>query len=137
MGLREIRKGLIDIQVESVIEAEGERGITTIEPAQVSITFTLEKINTRVYKISFDMFFLFSCIGLVLVEGNRRDYLVLVSIHFIGGILSTAFMWISINSNPGLLIIPDALSGYFIPLCSLGLVALVYIQKKNELRNEP
>lgn len=136
LAVREARKSLVSIQIEKVLEFQGRSSITKIEQAPVSITFALDTFSTRLYKISFGMFFLFGCIGLVLVESKRTDFLILVSIHLIGGIISTAFMWIGINSSSNLLIIPDALSRYFIPLCSLGLVALVYIQNKNKVLYE-
>lgn len=130
--VREVRKSFVSIQIEKVLEFQGTSSITKIEQAPVSITFILDGSHMRLYKISFGMFFLFACIGLVLVDSKKKDYLILFLIHMIGGLLSTIFMWVGINSSTSLLVIPDALSRYFIPLCSLGLVALVYIQNKNK-----
>lgn len=139
IGIREIRSSLNEIHYD-IITAQNDvskdysvKKKTTILKFDIGSTKTVEN---WVFKLPFGMFFLFGCIGLVLVDSKRKDFLILVSIHLIGGIISTAFMWIGINSSSSLLIIPDALSRYFIPLCSLGLVALVYIQNKNKVLYE-
>lgn len=136
LGIKEVRKKVISSQFSSISKVEDRNEFTNIQLNGVSISFFEEdrKENLyRTYKMPFGMFFLFSMILLVLIDGKRNDFLALVLIHFSIGILSYLFIRLSISMNSEWILIPDFLSRYLDPISSMGIVALSYIKQRRDL----
>ena len=140
LGIRELRGVVHDLHLGTILPAEyGElqEGFWFYAPSSVSFAFYEESevIHKQwTYKIPFGMFFLFGCLGLIALGSRNNSYMYLVGIHFIGGMLSFIGLLLALTLSFKFLIIPDLLSRYLVPLCSLGLVALSYIQKREALK---
>lgn len=87
------------------------------------------------FKIPFGAFFLFSIIGLVAISAGKNSYLLLVLLHFLGGVMSLCCVWLGIHVQPYFLVVPDFLGRYLLPLGSLGLVAITLVLKKAKRTN--
>jgi hypothetical protein len=83
------------------------------------------------YKVPFGFFFLIS-ISLLVLKARYQEIKALIVIHLVVLIICSVLIRMSLTEVPQFLFIIDLLTVYLIPLCSLGLVALAYIQKKNE-----
>ena len=110
--------------------------ITPSSVAFILYRFESNPENGWQYKMPFGSFFLFSLIGLVFIKAKRKSFLILISFHFIGGLLSTLFVWIGIHGFTNALIFTDFISRYLLPIGSLGLVALTLVQIKDSAENE-
>lgn len=136
-GVRKLRNVIHDAHIGTILPKEnGEinSNLSFYTEGAVSFSFTLSSdsnFTSKKYKIPFGLFFLLPLIGLVILGTLRQDFFVLISIHLLGGIISFLALIYAIPEHPYVLIIPDMLSRYLIPLLSLGLVALSYLQKKN------
>lgn len=137
VGVRGIRSAIHNYHMGSILPDEyGEINEDLIFYSQSSVSFTFEynsnkEFTKKMYKIPFGMFFLFALVGLIFIGVVKQSYYYLAGIHFGGGFISFLALWYSIPNHPYFLVIPDMISRYLIPLLSLGLVALSYLQKKN------
>ena len=140
LGIRELRGVVHDLHLGTILPEDYGKVQEEINfTAQSSVSFSFyeeaEVIHKKWdYKIPFGMFFLFGCIGLITLGSRSNSYMYLIGIHFIGGILSFVGLLLALTLSIKFLIIPDILSNYLVPLCSLGLVALSYIQKREALK---
>ncbi|MEQ9265703.1 MAG: hypothetical protein RLN81_10810 [Balneolaceae bacterium] len=106
--------------------------------SQSSVSFTFESVGEEIpitwqYKIPFGIFFLFSLIALSSFSSSKQHYFALILIHLFCGFLSFVFMILGTNYLKELLFVPDFVSRYLIPICSLGYVVLIY--KRNQLED--
>ncbi|MEX0719389.1 MAG: hypothetical protein WD059_01895 [Balneolaceae bacterium] len=81
-------------------------------------------------KIPFGLNFLIGIIGLILVKAENRYYWILAAIQLGGGIVAFASFYFGTVSSANFLIITDLIMRYLMPLCSLGIVPLAFIQKR-------
>lgn len=133
VAIREVRKVMLQIQAPlleevSVYEIESVSG--------VSLTISPIPHKKFQYRIPFDSFLLFSGIGLIALGASIRFFYYLFTVQLAGGILSTIFLWLGVQTTYYFLIVPDIIGRYLIPLSSLGLVALYYIQLNAKEKNE-
>ena len=133
VGIREVRKGLLSIQAPTLEEVSNYE-IEFISGVSVSISPVANK--SFQYRIPFDSFLLFSGIGLIALGGSRKFFYYLFAVQFAGGVLSTIFLWIGIQTTYYFLVVPDMVARYLLPLSSLGLVALYYIKLNSKGKNE-
>lgn len=139
LGIREIRALIHDAHLGTVLpEQYGQISSELSFYPQSSVSFTFFKTGTEFkpewqYKIPFGLFFLLAILGLISIGADNRMFVYLVSIHFAAGLLSFLMMVIAVNGLRSFIIIPDLISRYLIPLCSLGLVALTYLEQKNKI----
>lgn len=132
-----MRSAIHNAHMGSVLPSKyGEIDSDLIFYSQSSVSFTFEynantEFTKKMYKIPFGMFFLFSMIGLIMLGSRKEAFYILIVIHFLGGIISFLALIYSVPDHPYYLVIPDMIGRYLIPLLSLGLVALSYLQKKN------
>ena len=142
LGVREIRYVVRDIHVGTVLPAEfGEisENLFFYQQSNAALKFANRSsrgIHARVYKIPFGVFFLLGMFGLVFIDAPGKSYAFLISIHFLSGILSFFFMLIGVYLLVPCLIIPDLISRYLTPLCSLGLVVLTFVQQRKVAESE-
>lgn len=136
-GVRNVRVTLIDFiqnPVNNLIENNQNldliRNPTTIDFIS---NYSESTSNKYTFKFPFGMFFLFSIIGLIITDATTNKYLILIFIHFIGGLLSIIFLFFGVTNWGYFLIVPDIISRYLLPMFSLGLVALSLPRKKNRL----
>ncbi|RNC86041.1 MAG: hypothetical protein ED557_04525 [Balneola sp.] len=139
-GIRNLRSLVHDFHLGSVLPTssgliDGDTSLSFYSQSSVSYTFyyNSDSSYTWVYKIPYGAFFLFSLLGLILIDAKRVDYLILIGIHFTSGLISFLFLLVGINFYHYLLIVPDLLSRYLVPLFSLGLVGFAYLKKDGKL----
>ncbi len=141
LGVRKVRSAIHDVHLGSILPntyglVEEDSNIAFFAQSSVGFTFyeqSEESSYNWQYKIPFGSFFLFSVLGLVLVGAGKNEYLILAGIHVISGLISFFFLAIGINFYHNFLLVPDLLSRYLVPLCSLGLVGLAYLKKTGKL----
>ncbi len=139
LGIRQVRSFIHELHLGTILPEEYgviNEDIGFMAESSVSFTaFLLSEVKPHgwQYKIPFGSFFLFSAIGLIIIDSERKHYYILSLIHFIGGIVSFSFFVLGINVFTPVLIIPDIIARYLMPVCSLGVVALSYLEKKNKL----
>lgn len=141
LGIRNLRAVVHDLHFGSVLpDTYGLVGestnLTFYSQSTVSYTFVYQPDETEyiwIYKIPFDSFFLFAMLGLVFLNAKKDDYLILTGIHFTSGLISLLFLVLGIHFQHYLLLVPDLLSRYLVPLCSLGMVGLAYLKNKGKL----
>lgn len=139
-GVREIRGLVHNLHLGTILPEEyGEfqEGLKFYAPSSVSFAFfeDVEVVHKQwSYKIPFGMFFLFGCLGLIALGSVYQSYVYLIGIHLAGGMISFIGLILALNLSIKFLILPDLISSYLVPLCSLGLVALSYIQRKEALK---
>ncbi len=139
IGIRQARSFIHDLHLGTILP--DEYGVINEDVgfmAESSVSFTAFLLGGKTphgwqYKIPFGSFFLFSMIGLIIIDSKRKHYYILTSIHLIGGVISFSFFVLGINTFTQFLVIPDIISRYLLPVCSLGVVALSYLEKKNKL----
>ncbi|MBO6523651.1 MAG: hypothetical protein JJ971_07505 [Balneolaceae bacterium] len=135
-GIREIRGVILDTHLGTILPqdyGEIQNGLFFTELSSVSFSFynkTRVIHKFWVYKIPFGLFFLLACIGLIILYANSKFYYYLIGIQIIGGAISFLFLLLTISISDHFIVVPDLISRYLTPLCSLGLVALTYIQQK-------
>lgn len=138
LGIREIRVMIHDFHLGTILPAEYgqlEGDLYFISKSPVSFTFYEEaKVIHKKwkYKIPFGLFFLLGFIGLILIDVDKILYLYLIGIHAMGVVISFLFLNFATRWCSHFLIVPDLLTRYLIPLFSLGLAALTYIQQKEK-----
>ncbi len=139
-GIREIRGVILDLHQGTILPEEyGEiqNGLFFTELSSVSFSFYKKaKVIHKfwVYKIPFGLYFLLGCIGLIILYAGSKPYYYLIGIQIIGGMISFLFLLLAINISYHFIVIPDLISRYLTPLCSLGLVALTYVQQRESLK---
>lgn len=83
------------------------------------------------FKFPFGFFFLLGLIGLLIFSAKKEYYYLLVSVHFLAIILSLICIYLGLKSPKFLYSIMDFISRYFLPLASLGIVALQLQDRKD------
>ncbi|MEP1151855.1 MAG: hypothetical protein ABJH08_09020 [Balneola sp.] len=100
---------------------EGARGITV---------YKIGNVNKYKARVPFGMNFFIGIIGLVLISSSRKFYLIEIGVQLLfGAIIFSAFLY-GVKGNTFLLRISDMASIYFLPLSSLFMVVLAFIEKK-------
>lgn len=104
--------------------------------SQSSVSFTIYDIIQNShgwqYKMPFGSFFLFAMIGLIAIKSGKSGYLQLIGLHLAGFIIATIAVWVALKGVTNAMVITDFISRYLVPVGSLGLVAITYMQMKNE-----
>jgi hypothetical protein len=88
------------------------------------------------YKFPFGFFFLLGMVGLILIGSNKNFYLILTAIHLIVAIIAGFIFYYLIDQSVWWLAVCDMLSRYFIPLASIGIIPLSFLEKRNLLHEE-
>lgn len=82
------------------------------------------------YKISFGFYFLLGMIGLIIQNTSKEFIYMLIMVHILGILVSSILFKLSGITDYKSLIVIDLITRYLIPLFSLGLMPLSYLQKK-------
>lgn len=135
--LRGIRTALFTFQVESQLIQQVEKieNLSVFELQQRMIFLTYEKpgyTKEWEYKFPFGYFFLIAITGLILIGADKKFYMILIGIHLGSVILTSIIFAVSMYFSTWLLIVCDLLSGYLVPLSSLGIVPLAFLEKRQE-----
>lgn len=101
---------------------EGERGIIVYKQG------TPEKFKAR---ISFGMNFFIGIIGLILISASNKFYLIEIAVQILFGALIIITFFSGIKGNIAMLRISNMTSVYFLPLSSLFMVVLAFMEKKS------
>lgn len=110
-----------NIDEEIKIFEEGARGVTVYE-----VGFS-QKYKAR---IPFGMNFFIGIIGLILISATRKFYFIEIGVQVLfGSIIAFSFLY-GVQGNISFLRISDMASIYFLPLSSLFMVVLAFIEKK-------
>ncbi len=92
----------------------------------------VDSIKVYPLKMPYDITFFISSIAFIL-QNNWKYLGLLTIIPLTGFVIALIFLLIGIHQCINILLIPiDLIGRYMVPLCSLGLVALAYIQQKEE-----
>lgn len=138
-GIREARGIIHDFHLGTVLPEEYgvfSQDFLFTSPTSVSFSFYRETDIVHkiwIYKIPFGLFFLIAVISLILLQSDKKFFSYLVFVQIFLGFLSFIGLFLAKYVSITLLSIPDLLSRYLIPLCSLGLVALAYMEQKNKI----
>lgn|GEM_PF-559730 len=109
----------IDEKIE--IFEEGARGVTVYE-----VGFS-QKYKAR---IPFGMNFFIGIIGLILISATKKFYSIEIGVQILFGLIIIVSFLNGIKGNVSFLRISDMASIYFLPLSSLFMVVLAFIEKK-------
>ena len=112
------------------VRGEGPRAITVYEKGSA------ESYKARV---PFGMNFFIGFIGLILISASKKFYFIEIIVQILLGVLIFLFFLYGVKDNVFLLKISDMISIYFLPLVSLFMVVLAFIEKKalkQTIRNE-
>lgn len=82
------------------------------------------------YKVPFGSFFLIGMVGLIVLNARRHYYFILIGIHVLVLLICSIIFMMDIAQYYQLLIITDLLSRYLIPLCSIGIIPLAFLERK-------
>ena len=100
---------------------EGARGVTVYE-----VGFS-QKYKAR---IPFGMNFFIGIIGLILISATKKFYFIEIGVQVLFGVIIIFSFLSGIKGNISFLRISDMASIYFLPLSSLFMVVLAFIEKK-------
>lgn len=109
------------MSTEVKVFEEGARGITVYKVGNIG------KYKARV---PFGMNFFIGFIGLILISAARKFYFIEIGVQLIFGIIIFSSFLYGVKGNTFLLRISDMASIYFLPLSSLFMVVLAFIEKK-------
>ncbi len=106
--------------------------ISVYEQGARGITVTLRGNQGRFKaRVPFGMNFFIGIIGLIMISATRKFFFIEVGVQLIFGIIiGASFLWGSAGNVVGLQI-SDMSSIYFLPLSSLFMVVLAFIEKKS------
>ncbi|MFD2532777.1 hypothetical protein [Gracilimonas halophila] len=139
--LREIRTNMFAWQTQTFV-SDGvpqieEVSINNLGTRLVYIEYETEDFQKIWhYKFPFGFFFLLGMIGLILIGSNKNFYLILTAIHLIVAIIAGFIFYYLIDQSVWWLAVCDMLSRYFIPLASIGIIPLSFLEKRNLLHEE-
>ncbi len=100
---------------------EGARGVTVYE-----VGFS-QKYKARV---PFGMNFFIGIIGLILISATKKFYLIEIGVQIVFGLIIAFSFIYGVQGYISFLRISDMASIYFLPLSSLFMVVLAFIEKK-------
>lgn len=83
-------------------------------------------------KVPFGLFFLIPVVGLVLIGAGKDQYILLFTIHLLGGILSYSALWTGILLTDQFFILIDLITKYLVPVLSIMTVVLSLGDNKNQ-----
>jgi hypothetical protein len=124
---------IVDISIK-----QSEQIFMGVESNSVSNSVKWEVNNTEKYlyiNVALGLQFLISVLGLVILGSNKSYYFYLIAIQVLGSLLVLLCLYLGSITAVRLLIVSDLLVRYLIPLCSYGLVLLLFIHQK-QLVNE-
>lgn len=139
--LREVRNVIFSAQIND----------TFLERIELSTTVHVEKLDIRLinfrfkegdfqkvwhYKITFGSFFFLAMIALISLNSETKLFVILAGMHVTVIIISSLIFHIGTQWSFALLAVPDLLSRYIIPLVSLGLIPIAYIQNRQKTIHE-
>lgn len=134
---RTVRTEIFSKQVTEVVYTEPgvlhpEISVLLAESRVLNISYS-GSVGEKIlrYKIPFGFFFIVA-VTFLIAGGKYKESVILVLIHLITLMICSALIGISLSSVPVLFYVIDLFTVYLIPLCSLGLVALAYIQPKEK-----
>ncbi|HBX67699.1 MAG: hypothetical protein CL670_05685 [Balneola sp.] len=131
----EINKFIYSPVVEVSIESS-EQIFSGVESSSVSNSVRWETNNTEKYlyiNVALGLQFFISIIGFVIIGADKSFYFYLFNVQLLGSLLALLCLYLGSVTVVQLLIVTDLLVRYLIPLCSLGLVLLALIHKKQAL----
>lgn len=94
---------------------------------------SVKKLNEKkeyASRVPFGMNFFIGFIGLILISSSRKFYLIEISVQVIFGVIIFLSFLYGVKGSTFLLRISDMASVYFLPLSSLFMVLLAFIEKK-------
>jgi hypothetical protein len=94
---------------------------------------TIESGKDLHIKVPFGLHFLLAIIGLVLISAKRSFYLYLLGVQVGGSLMALFCLYLGSLTIVQLLIISDLLLRYLVPLCSLGMVPLAFIDQRKSI----
>jgi hypothetical protein len=127
ISLREVTMDKVKVaMVESMSDKvnvfeEGARGVT------VFVTGSPQKYKAR---IPFGMNFFIGIIGLILISASKKFYYIEIAVQIFFGLIIIFSFLHGVKDNVFFLRISDMASVYFLPLSSLFMVVLAFIEKK-------
>ena len=110
-----------NIDKDIKIFEEGARGVTVYE-----VGFS-QKYKAR---IPFGMNFFIGIIGLILISATKKFYSIEIGVQILFGVIIVFSFLFGVQGNISFLRISDMASIYFLPLSSLFMVVLAFIEKK-------
>ncbi len=91
-----------------------------------------DEINELFVTVPFGLTFLVGIVGLLMIGSVPKFYGYLVMVQLLGGFLGILSFYLGAEVNLKFLIVSDFAIRYLTPLCSMGLVPLSFIYKKQE-----
>lgn len=110
-----------NIDEDIKIFEEGARGVTVYE-----VGFS-QKYKAR---IPFGMNFFIGIIGLILISATKKFYSIEIGVQILFGVIIVFSFLYGVQGHISFLRISDMASIYFLPLSSLFMVVLAFIEKK-------
>lgn len=85
------------------------------------------------FKMPFGLFFVITAIGLVIFEAKKKEVYIFLLVHF--SIWSLAFMFFlgGIKESMISLIIMDFLVRYLLPICTLGFIPFILMERRGKI----
>ena len=129
LGIRELRKEMHDLYVGTIFpENYGQINEHYAYSSQSSVAFVIYAINGTQPKgwdlrMPFDSYWLFGTIGLIFLGSRKDNFVVLIAIHLVTGVLNVLFVLIGLKGYDFFLFSVDFMCRYLIPLASLGYVS--------------
>jgi|TARA_R100000951_G_scaffold105957_2_gene100091 hypothetical protein len=122
ISMEEVKSKLTEtISEEIKIYEQGARGVT------VYAVGSPQKYKAR---IPFGMNFFIGIIGLILISATKKFYYIEIGVQLIFGLIIVLSFLYGVKGNISFLRISDMASVYFLPLSSLFMVVLAFIEKK-------
>ncbi len=123
-----ITKNSLEVLKQPIsVYEQGNRGITVIN------TTNGERAKARV---PFGMNFFIGVIGLILIDATRKFYFIESAVQVFFGVIIASAFYFGVQGHPMALQIADMSSIYFLPLSSLFMVVLAFIEKKQRTTDQ-
>lgn len=134
--MRTIRTAVFSFQANpSVVTAIEENPNYTefiLETRQLQVLYQNKNYEKYwIHKLPFGFFFLLSISALIFVSRSWKPIYAIIILHFVILIISWLFLYLAAFYKPQFLAVCDLLTRYLLPIVSLGIIPLVYLQNKS------
>ncbi len=85
------------------------------------------------FKMPFGLFFVITAIGLVIFEAKKKEVFILLLAHFSIWSLASVFFLAGLKESMISLIIMDFLVRYLLPICTLGFIPFILMQRRSKI----
>lgn len=134
--MRTIRTAVFSIQanesIVTVMEENPNFKEFVLETRQLQVLY--QNRNYEKYwshKLPFGFFFLISISALIFVSRSWKPIYAIVGLHFMILLISWIFLYLGAFYKPQFLAVCDLLTRYLLPIVSLGIIPVVYLQNKS------